>query len=630
MIYCRTLGPVSMQLDGGAAPPELLWRKHLALVVYLARSPHRTRSRDHLLGLLWGDRPEPAARHSLNEALRLVRRHVSDAAIRTDGAQVTLAEEAVALDVDQLRDAARAGDSLAASALVTGEFMEGFVVAGSGQFEDWLAAERAEWSQLATDVLTHAAVTHEQNGDMGASAAAAQRAATLSPCSDKAMCALLRALALQGNGAVALQHYEVFTRRMRAELGAAPAAETRTLAERVRRGAVQQHSARPPTEERRVELPLAARTSELESLVAALAHARQSRAASVCVIEGAPGMGRTRLIAELCARARVAGDTVATVHAVPADATTVWSGVAGLARGGLISAPGVVGASPAAMAAIGTICTEWAEHFGKSGNGAVMAGDALVDVLRVSCEEAPMVLMVDDAQWLDGESLSALTRAARDLAALPLTIVLTVLLHADRAALDALRSRIGRDVAGAAVSLVALDPDAIAGFARRLLPEWEEEAVARLSRRVNADSAGNPLFALELLRAITNGLDLGRLRSAWPEKDKTFDQSFPGELPDSVAAAIRVNFRRLSPEAQRLLAAASVLSDRNEETLLTRAADLDQLRARPALDELERQHWLLDDGRGYSFRARLVRDVIARDMLTSGQRRRVLERAAIT
>src|SRR5690606_24691229 len=98
--------------------------------------------------------------------------------------------------------------------------------------EDWLAAERAEWSQLATDVLTRAAVTHEQNGDMGASAAAAQRAATLSPCSDKAMCALLRALALQGNGAVALQHYEVFTRRMRAELGAAPAAETRTLAER--------------------------------------------------------------------------------------------------------------------------------------------------------------------------------------------------------------------------------------------------------------------------------------------------------------------------------------------------------------------------------------------------------------
>lgn len=630
MIYCRTLGPVSMELRGAAAPPELLWRKHLALLVYLARSPHRSRSRDHLLGLLWGDRPEPAARHSLNEALRLVRRHASDAAIRTDGSQVTLAEDAVALDVDQLRDVARAGDSLAASALITGEFMEGFVVAGSAQFEDWLAAERAEWSQLATDVLTRAAITHEQNGDMGASAAAAQRAATLSPCSDKAMCALLRALALQGNGAVALQHYEAFAQRIRAELGAAPAAETRTLAERVRRGVVQHDGARPPTEERRVELPLAARVAELGSLVAALDHAREARTASVCVIEGAPGMGRTRLLAELDAHARVAGDSVAAMHTVPADAAEPWSGVAGLARGGLVSAPGVVGASPAAVASIGTICTEWAERFGRPGDGAVMSSDALVDVLRVSCEEAPVVLMIDDAQWLDGASLAALTRAARDLAALPLSIVLTVQQHAIRAELDDLRSRVGRDLGGAAVSLGALDSDTISSFARRLLPDWEEESVGRLTRRVSADSAGNPLFALELLRAIANGLDLGRLRSAWPQPDRTFDQTFPGELPDSVAAAIRVNFRRLSPEAQRLLAAASVLSDRNEEALLARAAELDQVQARPALDELERQQWLMDDGRGYSFRARLVHDVIARDMLTSGQRRRVLERAAAT
>ena len=61
-----------------------------------------------------------------------------------------------------------------------------------------------------------------------------------------------------------------------------------------------------------------------------------------------------------------------------------------------------------------------------------------------------------------------------------------------------------------------------------------------------------------------------------------------------------------------------------------RASDLDPARARPALDELEREHWLLDDGRGYTFRARLVREIIARDMLTGGQKRRVLERVGVT
>jgi DNA-binding SARP family transcriptional activator len=74
MITCRTLGPVEVSTDGGPPPAELLWRKHLALLVYLARSPRRTRSREHLIGLLWADKPETSARHSLREAVHVLRR----------------------------------------------------------------------------------------------------------------------------------------------------------------------------------------------------------------------------------------------------------------------------------------------------------------------------------------------------------------------------------------------------------------------------------------------------------------------------------------------------------------------------------------------------------------------------
>ena len=73
MIHCRTLGPVELRVDGEPAPAELLWRKHLALLVYLARSPRRGRTREHLIGLLWADRNDAAARHSLSEALRVIR-----------------------------------------------------------------------------------------------------------------------------------------------------------------------------------------------------------------------------------------------------------------------------------------------------------------------------------------------------------------------------------------------------------------------------------------------------------------------------------------------------------------------------------------------------------------------------
>ena len=36
MIALRLLGPVALTVDGGAPPPELLWKKNLALLVYLA------------------------------------------------------------------------------------------------------------------------------------------------------------------------------------------------------------------------------------------------------------------------------------------------------------------------------------------------------------------------------------------------------------------------------------------------------------------------------------------------------------------------------------------------------------------------------------------------------------------
>ena len=136
MIGCRTLGPIEVTVDGEPAPPELLWRKHLALLVYLARSPRQTRSRDHLIALLWADRTEAAARHSLSEALRVLRRHGGAAAVEVTVGQVGLGEGAVDLDVDRLEQLAAAESWPAAAELVAGEFLEGFGVPDATAFED--------------------------------------------------------------------------------------------------------------------------------------------------------------------------------------------------------------------------------------------------------------------------------------------------------------------------------------------------------------------------------------------------------------------------------------------------------------------------------------------------------------
>src|SRR5262245_64516224 len=100
-VSLHVLGPARISIGGSPAPAELLWRKHLALLVYLARSPRRARTREHLIGLLWSERDEKAARHSLSEALRVFRRVLGDERVRAEVDQVSLAEDAVTLDCDE-------------------------------------------------------------------------------------------------------------------------------------------------------------------------------------------------------------------------------------------------------------------------------------------------------------------------------------------------------------------------------------------------------------------------------------------------------------------------------------------------------------------------------------------------
>jgi predicted ATPase len=252
-------------------------------------------------------------------------------------------------------------------------------------------------------------------------------------------------------------------------------------------------------------------------------------------------------------------------------------------------------------------------------------GRALVEVLRAALEEHPLVLAVDDAQWLDPESAATLGQVLRDLSAAPITVLLAVVPHPPRPELDELRSRIGRDLGGEALRLRPLDRAALRRLAERMLPGYETVALDRVSRRVATDSAGMPLLAVELLRAVALGLDLGTISEAWPEPLRTLDQTLPGELPDAVVAAIRIGFRRLSPSAQRVLAAAAVIGDLVPSATLEQAVALGSEETAIALDELEWNRWLVAEPRGYSFVARIVRRVVERDMVTAGQRQRVLD-----
>jgi DNA-binding SARP family transcriptional activator len=628
VIRCRTLGPVTLDVDGRPPPAELVWRKHLALLIYLARSPRRTRTREHLVGLLWPEKDERAARHSLNEALRVLRRTLGGAAIDTSAGQIRLAPEDPALDVEELERLAAAGSWADAAGLISGEFMEGFGLPGASDFEDWLAAQRAHWRARGVDTLLAWAEQLLRSGRTRESVEPAERALILDPTSDRVIRTVMRSRALSGDRSVALARYTTFLDQMRTS-GSVVEAETERLADRIRRERTQPPNrvdASDTAGARRV--PLVGRRAELARLLDLLQISAEGNRAALAIVEGEAGTGKSRLLDEVAARARLDGGLVSQVRGVPADRSDPQGGLVALARGGLLDGRGVAAATPAALAMFAGSIAEWSNRFPAVRELPPAAPvPAFIEVLRACLDEQPVVLAVDDAQHLDDASLLGLGRALRDLSGHPLVVLLSVPAGSAPVPLEELRGRIGRDVTGGVVTLLPLTDEALDALVRWAFPAYDGDARQRLVRRLATDSAGLPLLAVELLHAVAQGLDLGSVAGAWPSPLRTLSETLPGELPDAVRAAIRVGFRRLSASAQRVLAAHALLEDRVAPDRLARATELALAAVHDALDELEWARWVRADPRGYGFVARIVREVVAADMTIPGQRRRILDRA---
>jgi len=621
VIDARVLGPARLTVNGAEAPSELLWRKHLALLVYLARSPRGARTREHLVGLLWSDRDDKQARHSLSEALRVFRRVLGEAGIVTDVDQVRLADGLVRLDCDLLAERCAREDWLSAAEVAAGDFLEGLSVPGASGFEDWLLAERTLWRGRSLEALVRGADALLARGDASGAAELAHRARALDPAAEPAARAAMRALALAGDRAGALRVADEVTRALAEQVGTAPSAETARLAERIRDARVGRRLPAAPASGR-PRPPLVGRAAELGLLIAAWERARAGEG-QVVLVEGEPGQGKSRLIEELVARARLDQASVARARAVPEDQTRSWSGLAGLLAAGLGDAPGLAGAPPGALAALGALDAELATRVHAPSRAVPPASPAWSEAARAVAAEAPLLLALDDAQFLDAETAAALPALVRDTTRSRVLLVLGVTTGTP-ARFDALRERLGRDLAGSVVTLGALDPVALAALVAWGVPSYDAPAAERLVRRLERDTAGIPLLAVSLVEAVAEGFRLSPEAPSWPVAKRTLVDTLPGDLPPAVVGSVCARFARLSPAQQNVLGAAAALGEgkRVDVAVLSRACGLPAPEVTSALDALEWERWLTVDAKGYAFTAPIERQILLQEMITPGQARR--------
>jgi DNA-binding SARP family transcriptional activator/tetratricopeptide (TPR) repeat protein len=250
MIRLSILGPPALEDSNGSNASFLLSQpKRLALLAYLAASSNGTLPRrDTVLDLFWPEHPDGRARHSLNQALHVLRRAVGHETVLTRGDCLGLDVTRLWCDAAVFQQALKDGDAGRALQLYRGKLLEGFFAPDCGGFEHWLEETRAAFHDRAAA----AALTRAQEAatrDDPAALPWARRASELAPYDEAAARQLITCLLSCGNRVDALEAYDRWTLRLHTELELEPSAAMRTLGASIRK------TARRAPEESRNEAP---------------------------------------------------------------------------------------------------------------------------------------------------------------------------------------------------------------------------------------------------------------------------------------------------------------------------------------------------------------------------------------
>jgi DNA-binding SARP family transcriptional activator len=626
-LHLTTFGACTARVAGEAPPPDVMWRKHLALLVYLALSPNRTRSRDHLVGLLWPEKSEARARHSLNEAVRRLRGSLGQDRLQSTGETLTLTGTNLTVDVLEF-DRVAASQGTTALDYLTGDFLEGFSVDDAPEFEAWVTSQRERYRERGVTLLLDAGKEALNKSDYSEAADLARRAIALKPFSEPAVTLLMNALALAGDSTDSLHEYTEFCNRIEREIGEAPSRDLQDLSERIRTQRWRRISAQYAD----TEPPLVGRHDIQETCFTILSEAMIGSVRGLA-INADPGMGRTRLVAECVARWTLRGGLAVVAHPLESDHDAPWSTLRALGRAGLATAPGVAATDPERLAVLAWLIPEIVSGTpSREPRDTAEVGAALAALLSTVAEENPFLIAVDDAQYADPATLQALYSAFTQLHDLPLTLIISSLQHVEEAPLDLVRLRgeIGRGVAGGAVRLRPLTDDDVRTLVHGLATWCEDDQeLDRLTRRIVFETGNSPFLAVTLLRGLRHAITLREDVAQWPKENTTMESPLPISVPDLARMAIVANVTALDAEARRLLTVASVLDLALDPELLAKLTGMPLQQVEEHFGGLERHHLISFDGERYAFFAPMIAQVVKVEFLTSGELRSIRERAIV-
>ena len=615
------LGPLQVMREGEAVEPGS--PKQRALLIDLLVHHGEVVSRDQLIEDLWASSPPSTGLGVLQNYVSQLRRAIGPGLLVTRGQGYALDIDPEALDsirferlVQEARAARAAGDPDAAAARLRDAqaLWRGPALADVAG-EPFALPEFVRLTELRAAAAELAVEVELDAGRHREVVARLERLVADHPLRERLWVLLMLALYRSGRQADALLAYQKARKLLAEELGIEPGTELREL-----ESAILQH--RPELLVRAEPLPpapapragpwtalaavpvaptpataIVGRTEECSFMATFVDEVRAARRHGLLLLQGEPGIGKTRLLTELATGVAAAGGQTLSGRAYEAER--------GRPYGAWIDAIRSTPLPPLPERLRSDLTPLLPELSGTPSDleDQRRLYDAVASLLSLLAGARPLAVVLDDIHWLDQASAGLLHFTVRALGGAG--VVFAAAARAGELEVNTTVRRLVRDLdrhGQLASTLVApLPPDAVRALTESLAAGLDPSPVV-------AASNGNPLLVVEMARALARGEDL---------------------VCDRVDALIGDRLGSLGAVAGSLVPWLAAFGRDVAPGLLADVAGLPTAELLPPLEELERHGILHATPEGtYDFSHDLVREVAYRRL--SAPRRQLLHRQIAT
>jgi DNA-binding SARP family transcriptional activator len=484
-----------------------------SLLAFLVLHGESMQSREQLASLLWPESTDAQARTNLRQLLHNLRRAlpIECSLLVSDNHTVRwLSDSSCAIDVVEFEAAARA----AASAREPAAEREALEQAARlyqddllpDLYDDWLRPKREQLRLQFAEILSRLAAWSEKEGDFPAGIRHAARLLALDPLREGYYQILIRLHMRNHDRSSAIRVYHQCLRNLQRELGVSPSRETQDLLKQALKSEDEpSRPAEPPPSAGTRLKPMVGRKGEWERLLACWQRVTQG-AAHFAVVMGEPGVGKSRFAEELYeACSRDPGQAVARAWCYLAHGQHAYGPVAEwlrteplrVARGLLPKPqlaelarllPEILVENPE-IPAPQPLTESWQR---------LHLYQALSATFRLASK--PLLLLIDDLQWCDHDSLDWLHFLFRSTGGerfLVLGTVRTGETGRDHPLASFMRE-LGQSGRLSEISILPLGEEETAALA---VQTATHEFDAAFLSSLYQTTKGNPLFVVETVRA---------------------------------------------------------------------------------------------------------------------------------